>query len=190
MGNKVLLVDDNKDSRESIKIILTSSDKNYKIIDTKNGDEGFDAALKNMPDIILLDNCKPAGEGLKTLKKIRKEESTKDIPVILITSFDSQKNLGDAISSGVTDCINIPIKNAELLLRVEKNMEVRELLKNAQKSLEKFQAEVDELEKRAMIPHSLQNSFILINTNGELEWANDGFRNLHGYKLEEFKDRH
>ncbi len=189
MGSKVLVIDDNKDSRESIKKILLSADKNYKIINAANVNDGFEAVLKNMPDLVLLDNCKPPGEGLKTLKKIRKEETTKDIPVILITAPDNQNAPGDAFKAGASDYVGSPVQNAELILRVSKALEVREALNNAKKSLEQFQAEKDELEKRAMIPHSLQNSFILINTNGELEWANDGFRNLHGYKLEEFKDR-
>ena len=189
MAYKVLVVDDNKDSRESIKHALMSSDNKYKVIAAAKGDEGFKAALKNIPDIIILDNCEPAGEGLKTLKKVREETSTREIPVILITSFNNPKDMDDAFKAGVSDCIAMPIQNTELSLRIEKALEVRESLNNVRKTLEKYQTERDELEKRAMIPHSLQNSFILINTNGELEWANEGFKNLHGYKLEEFKDR-
>jgi PAS domain S-box-containing protein len=189
MGYKVLVVDDSKEDRESIKNILVSSDKSYKIIVAPNGSGGFDAVLKNKPDVVLLGNSKPAGEAIKTLRKMRGEEATREIPVILITSPENQKTLGDAFKAGASDYISSPVHNIELLLRVSKTLEVRESLDNSRKALEKYESEREELEKRAMIPHSLQNSFILINTNGELEWANDGFRNLHGYSLNEFKDR-
>ena len=176
MGHKVLVVDGNKDNRELVKKILVSSDENYKILTAENGKEGYEAAVKNLPDIILLDSGTPQNEGLKTLKMIHADTPTKDIPVIVITSFDKPKNLEDAYKLGAADCVNKPLQDFEPM-------------KSTKELLNQYQTEMEELEKRALIPHSMQNSFILINTNGELEWANDGFGNLHGYKLEEFKDR-
>ncbi len=189
MGYKVLVIDDNKDNRDLVKNILISSDKNYKILTAANNKEGYEAAVNNLPDIILLDNSMPGNGGLKTLELIRAKTTTKDIPVILITSFDKPENLKDIFKMGHVDCITKPINNFELLLRVKKTLDFKESIKSTNELLNKYQTEKEEMEKRAMIPHSLQNSFILINTNGELEWANDGFRNLHGYKLDEFKDR-
>jgi PAS domain S-box-containing protein len=189
MRYKVLVIDDNKDNRELIKNLLVSSDKSYKILDVANSKEGFEAAVKNLPDIILLDNSLPDNKGLKTLKMIRTDNSTKDIPVILITFLDKPEILESVFKMDSVDCIAKPIKNFELLLRVRKTLDFKESIDSTRELITRYQTEMENLEKRAMIPHSLQNSFILINTNGELEWANDGFRNLHGYKLEEFKDR-
>jgi PAS domain S-box-containing protein len=189
MGYKVLVIDNIKDNRDSVKNLLISSDKNYKILTAANNKEGYEAAVKNLPDIILLDNSTPGNDGLKTLELIRAETKTKDIPVILLTSFNKPENLKDIFKMGAVDCVTKPINDFELLLRIKKTLDFNVSVKNAKELLNKYQAEKEELEKRAMIPHSLQNSFILINTNGELEWANDGFRNLHGYKLDEFKDR-
>jgi PAS domain S-box-containing protein len=189
MGYKVLIIDDNKDNRDLVSNILISSDKNYKILTAANNKEGYEAAVKNLPDIILLDNSMPGNDGLKTLELIRAETKTKDIPVILVTSFDKPENLKDIFKMGFVDCVTKPVNNFELLLRVRKTLDFNQSIKNTKELLNRYLAEKEELEKRAMIPHSLQNSFILINTNGELEWANDGFRNLHGYKLDEFKDR-
>jgi PAS domain S-box-containing protein len=189
MGYKVLVIDDSEDNRDLVKNLLISSDKNYKILTAANNKEGYEAAVKNLPDIILLDNSMPGNDGLKTLELIRAETKTKDIPVILVTSFDKPENLKDIFKMGFVDCVTKPVNNFELLLRVRKTLDFNQSIKNTKELLNRYLAEKEELEKRAMIPHSLQNSFILINTNGELEWANDGFRNLHGYKLDEFKDR-
>lgn len=189
MGYKVLVIDDNKDNRDLVRNILISSDKNYKILTAPNSREGYEAAFKNLPDIILLDNSIPGNDGLKTLKMIRQKPETKEIPVILITQFDKPEILKDILKLNSVDCIAKPVNNFELLLRVRKMLDLKESIKSSKDLLSQYQNEMEELEKRALIPHSLQNSFILINTNGELEWANDGFRNLHGYKLEEFKDR-
>ncbi len=183
------MIDDNKDNRELIKNLLISSDKNYKILAAENNKEGCEAVVKNLPDIILLDNSLPGNKGLKTLKMIRENTSAKDIPVILITSLDKPGILEDAFKMASVDCITKPVKNIELLLRVRKTLDFKESIDSTRELISRYQTEMENLEKRAMIPHSLQNSFILINTNGELEWANDGFRNLHGYKLAEFKER-
>ncbi|UCH13566.1 MAG: response regulator [Bacteroidales bacterium] len=189
MGYKVLVVDGNKDNRELVRKILVSSDENYKILTAANGKEGYEAAVKNLPDLIVLDSGTTQNEGLKTLELINSEEATKDIPVVFITPIDKPKNLENAYKHGAADCVNKPPKEFELLLRIRKILDFKESMKSAKELLDQYQEEKEELEKRALIPHSMQNSFILINTNGELEWANDGFRNLHGYKLEEFKER-
>ncbi len=189
MGHKVLVVDGNKDNRELVRKILVSSDENYKILTAANGREGYEAAIKNLPDIIVLDSGTTQNEGMKTLEKINSEQTTKDIPVILMISFDKPKNLENAYKLGAADCVNKPVQEFELLLRIRKILDFKECIKSTKDLLNQHQEEKEELERRALIPHSMQNSFILINTNGELEWANEGFRNLHGYKLEEFKER-
>jgi PAS domain S-box-containing protein len=189
MGYKVLIIDDNKDNRDLVSNILISSDKNYKILTAANSKEGYESAVKNLPDIILLDNSMPGNGGLKTLEMIREKPEIKEIPVILITPFNKPEILKDVFKLESVDCVTKPVNNFELLLRIRKTLDFKESVKSTKDLLNQYQTEMEELEKRALIPHSLQNSFILINTNGELEWANDGFRNLHGYKLDEFKER-
>ena len=154
MGYKVLVVDGNKDSRELVKKMLVSSDENYKILTAANSNEGYEAAVKNLPDIILLDNGTPQNEGLKTLDMIHSETSTKDIPVILITSFDKPKNLENAYKLGAADCINKPVQNFELLLRVRKILDFKESVKSTKELLNQHQEEKEELEKQQLLRFS------------------------------------
>ena len=189
MGYKILVVDDNATNRDLLKKVLLSKSKEYKFFDASNGKEAFDVAVSKLPDLILMDIRMPEVDGLESLKMLHEESSTVDIPVIVITAYDSIENLEESFKLGAVDYLKKPIKNEELFSRVDKALSNRGEMIKAMEEIAHQQAEKEDLEKQALITSAMQNSFILISTNGELEWANEGFKNLHGYSLEEFKEK-
>ena len=81
---KVLIVDDEPD----IVILLKSrfESNGFKTIGVSNGKEAIDKALQEKPDIILLDLLMPVMDGYEAMRHLRKNEKTRDIPIILFTA--------------------------------------------------------------------------------------------------------
>lgn len=126
MANKILIVDDDADLVETMRTILEND--GYNVVSASDGSEGFDVALKEHPDVILLDvMMAEKDEGFKTAYKFRNEASLKNVPIIMITSvsketgfhFDKEKD-GDLLP--VDDFVEKPIKPDQLLDLVRKNL--------------------------------------------------------------------
>jgi GAF domain-containing protein/DNA-binding response OmpR family regulator len=83
---KLLIVDDDRDIIELLKEML--SDERYEMLAAYDGEEGFNVAHSEGPDVILLDLMMPGTSGFDMLKKLRAQDKTADIPVIVLTAID------------------------------------------------------------------------------------------------------
>jgi len=86
-SKKILLVDDEADFLEMIKIRLQASD--YDVVVARSGKEALLKIKSEKPDAVLLDILMPGLDGLTTLKKIRRQN--KDLPVFIITAFSTEE---------------------------------------------------------------------------------------------------
>lgn len=93
---KVLLIEDEKEVADLYKLKLSLD--GYEVITAENGEEGFEKAFKISPEIIFLDIKMPKMDGFEVLRKLRSEEKTKHIPVLILSNFDEQ----DLIERGLT----------------------------------------------------------------------------------------
>ena len=187
MSYKVLVVDDNEANRELINGILRTSEEKFEVIMAENGREGYNLAVKEQPHVIFMDMKMPELDGVGAMKLLQENEITKKIPVIVVTAFNTPDNLEMAFKAGAFDYITKPISIGELKSRVSKAITVVESFRQAQEKIDKVEGEKLELEKIAMVSESTPFAFLIVKTNGELEWANEGFEKVHGYKLEEYK---
>lgn len=187
MSHKVLIVDDIKTNRELINSILQSSDSEFKTFMACDGQECYEKAISELPDIILLDLRMPKIEGTEVIKMLKKNEATKDIPVLILTAFNSPESVKESFDIGAFDYITKPIVPNELLSRIKKALGINEQIKQAQNKIAEIETEIIEYGNLALVTGHSQNSFIVIKTEGEMEWANEGFNKLRGYKLDEFK---
>jgi len=115
---KILVVDD--DSNVGLLVSALFKKFNYEIISIPNGKELLDFLSSNKPDLILLDLKLPDINGLELCKKIRENQSSNDIPIIIlsgISELDAKINL---IESGADDFINKPFDVRELRARVNR----------------------------------------------------------------------
>jgi len=87
MADTVLVVDDESTIRDLLNIFLPT--KGLKVILAANGEEALELAKKNIPKIILLDIKMPGIDGMETCRRLRAEEQTRYIPVIMVTAFGS-----------------------------------------------------------------------------------------------------
>jgi len=110
---KILVVDDELEVVELLKKYLER--RGYQVITAGDGLQGFKYACEQKPDLILLDIVMPGADGMTVLKKLRAEESTRKIPVIMITTKRWTDSIFEAEGDGATDYIMKPFEFEELL---------------------------------------------------------------------------
>lgn len=127
IGRKImLLVDDNPDVRYFIKSHFVS---NYQVLEAENGLEGWNIALKTIPDIIISDVMMPDMDGFEFCRKIRKDERTSHIPIILVTALGSREHEIEGLSHGADDYITKPFDLVILQTKIENILQVRQSLR-------------------------------------------------------------
>ncbi len=102
LNKKVLIVEDETPLRNAVSDIL--SFEGFDVFQAKNGQEGLDLALKEHPDIILLDLMMPIMDGLTMLEKLRvDQEYGKNAAVILLTNINDPEKVAMATEAGSYD---------------------------------------------------------------------------------------
>ena len=117
MGKKVLVVDDEVHIVHVVAIKLRNN--GYEVISADNGEEAYELACREKPDIIVTDYQMPVMTGLKLVEKLRQYEETQDIPVIMLTarSFAIPKEQQEELR--ISDCLSKPFSPKELLGNIE-----------------------------------------------------------------------
>jgi signal transduction histidine kinase/DNA-binding response OmpR family regulator/streptogramin lyase len=122
----MLIVEDNPDVRYFIR---SNFDSVYKIYEAKNGQEGWDLAIKVIPDVIISDILMPDVDGYEFCKRIKKDERTSHIPVLLLTALHSKEHEIEGLSCGADDYITKPFDISILQTKVENMLQARRSLK-------------------------------------------------------------
>jgi twitching motility two-component system response regulator PilH len=119
-GKRILLVDDDDDFRAATKKILESG--GYEVVEATGGEDGFAKAKSERPDLAVIDIIMESfSEGFNLIKRLSDDESTKEIPRIILTSLGIQQET-DMISPeelGTRFIIQKPVKTDEFLTMVE-----------------------------------------------------------------------
>jgi len=109
----VLIIEDNEDNMYMIKFILENN--NIKVIMAETGMDGYEKAIKEKPDLILMDIQLPDLNGLEVTKKIRQSSIAKSIPILAISSYAMTGDKKKALTAGCTGYIEKPI-NPETII--------------------------------------------------------------------------
>ena len=113
---RILLVDDSNTILMMEKFILNNGP--YDLITANNGEEAVKKAAEHQPDLILLDVIMPKMGGFEACRLIRNGESTRNIPIIMVTTRGEAANVEAGWANGCTDYVTKPINSAELLAKV------------------------------------------------------------------------
>jgi DNA-binding response OmpR family regulator len=95
---KVLIVDDERDLREALGAMVEA--EGFEVLSAKDGAEGLETALKEKPDLILLDIVMPKMDGFEVLDKLREDEWGKKVQVIFLTVLEDMESVSRAIAQG------------------------------------------------------------------------------------------
>jgi len=117
----ILVVEDEDPLRMVLKDVLTV--EGYGILEAKNGIEGLDMALREHPDLILLDILMPKMDGLEMLKKLREDEWGKQAPVIVLTNLSDNEDIARAVEEDVFEYfVKTDIKINEVIARIREKI--------------------------------------------------------------------
>jgi len=115
MALKVLVVDDSKIMRNTMKSVFAQMKVACEFIEADDGTDALLQLTQEPIELVLLDWNMPKLSGLDFLKKVRTVEKFKTLPIIMVTSKTARANVIEAIQNGATDYITKPI-NVELFI--------------------------------------------------------------------------
>jgi len=123
---RVLVVDDEIHIVHVVAIKLRNN--GYEVISADNGAEAYDLALKDKPDMIVTDFQMPIMSGMELIEKLRQNDATKNIPVIMLTarSFAVPQEQQDELH--ISACLSKPFSPKELLGQIEDILYQKELV--------------------------------------------------------------
>jgi parallel beta-helix repeat protein len=156
----LLLVEDNSDLRNYIKNNLKND---YRIIEAGDGEDGWDKSVEQIPDLIVSDVMMPRMDGFKLCEKLKKDERTSHIPIILLTAKAAKQDKLEGYEIGADDYITKPFEPDELRARIKNLIEQRKRLHeyfHRKGIFEVSQANITPVDKKF-----LQKAFEIINQN-------------------------
>ena len=117
---KILVVEDNEKNMYLISFILKK--KGYEVIEATTGEQGVELAIRDKPDLILMDLQLPGIDGLEATKRIRGSEADHEIPIIALTSHAMVGDRKKALAAGCTGYIEKPIDPETFMAEIEKHL--------------------------------------------------------------------
>lgn len=161
---KILLVDD---VPANLSVLTASLEPaGYEILAVPNGTTALKVAAKAQPSLILLDIMMPTIDGLETCRRLKQDESTRDIPVIFITARDETKSLVAGFQAGGVDYIIKPFHAEEVVSRVATHLQISRLTRELQKKNSELKAE---MERRSHAETALKNADEKLSVLSNLE---------------------
>jgi len=128
---RILVVEDNLDLQ---KFLYNEMSHTYNVMLAKNGKEGLQVVRQNLPDLILSDIMMPEMDGLEFCKRIKEDELTSHIPLILLTAKSGTEAQVSGFESGAEDYITKPF-NPDLL-----KMKIKNILQDRKQMAERFRS--------------------------------------------------
>jgi YesN/AraC family two-component response regulator len=120
-----LLVEDNEDVLTYLELCLQGK---YRIQKARNGLQGIQLAIEMIPDIILSDVMMPEKDGYEVVERLKKDERTSHIPIILLTAKAELESRLEGLERGADAYLSKPFEKKELEVRLRKLIEVRQKL--------------------------------------------------------------
>ena len=114
---RILIVDDSPDVRLALATIL--EDTGHEIVEAEDGDQVFDLAVAQNPDLVLLDVMMPRVNGFDALATLKADTRTNPIPVIMVTAKGRPEDMAMARSLGAVEYTTKPWADGDVELRVD-----------------------------------------------------------------------
>jgi len=114
---KILIVEDEVAIREMIKFAFINS--KYMLLEAEDAKKAQNVIAEHTPDLILLDWMLPGMSGIDLLKRLRKDDLTKSIPVIMLTARGNEADKVKGLDVGADDYVSKPFSPRELLARIK-----------------------------------------------------------------------
>lgn len=181
---RILLADDNADMREYVKRLLSGQ---YEVDAVSDGEAAWEKARQRRPDLILSDIMMPRLDGFGLLAAVRKEESLRNVPVILLSARAGEESRIEGLQSGADDYLVKPFSARELLARVRSHLAMAQIRQEATELDRKLRLETQLL---ASIVSSSDDAIVSKSLDGIITSWNHSAERLFGYSPEEAIGKH
>jgi len=170
----ILIVDDEEKNVKLMRAILAA--EGYHALPALGGQEALNVVSDAPPDLILLDIMMPGINGFEVCERLKGNEETRSIPIVMVTALKEKEHRLKAMELGADDFLTKPVDHVELLIRVKSLLRIKsyhdDLLENNEKLLMAYE-DLRDLEKMKeglihLIIHDLQNPLTAISANLEL----------------------
>ncbi|OGC05231.1 hypothetical protein A2276_04765 [candidate division WOR-1 bacterium RIFOXYA12_FULL_43_27] len=121
--SKLLLIDDEREFVEMLSVVLKRAGN--QMLEAFNGEDGIKIAKKEKPDVILLDINMPKMDGHEVALRLKNDEETKMIPIIIVTAKKDSETISRSFDLEVADYITKPFENSVLLEKIKKALSPR-----------------------------------------------------------------
>ena len=119
MIKKILIADDEPNNLQVLKQILSGR---YQLLFANNGEKAVEAAVKHLPDLVLLDIMMPVMNGYEACERLKAIPATKNIPVIFVTTMSEVEDEARGFDVGAVDYIQKPVSGPIVLRRIETHL--------------------------------------------------------------------
>ena len=117
MARRILVVEDEAPIREMLTFVLDQN--GYQAVEAEDYDEALELLVEPYPDLVLLDWMLAGGTGIQLAKKMKKDEITRQIPVIMLTARGEEEDKIRGLEAGADDYITKPFSPRELMARIK-----------------------------------------------------------------------
>jgi two-component system cell cycle response regulator DivK len=114
----VLVVEDHEDTREMLRTILEM--QNFAVLEAADGQAGFQLAVDEQPDLVLMDLTLPRVDGVEATKAIRNHAGISEVPIIFLSARAEPAGKTAAFAAGCNDYLTKPLKLDDVLLKVQR----------------------------------------------------------------------
>ena len=130
---KILIVDDDQ---ENLSVLADMLRVEFQPLTAMNGREGIVTAVREQPDLILLDVNMPEMDGFEVCKRLREQPGTRQIPIIMLTTASSLDSRVKGLDLGADDYITKPFQVRELVARIHARVRRHEADRKAETTME------------------------------------------------------
>ncbi|MEE9316419.1 MAG: response regulator [bacterium] len=113
---KILIVEDDPTTVQLIEFLLKKN--NFEVLIAYNGVEALQIAKKEKLDLILMDVMMPKMDGIEAIEKLKKDENTRDIPIIILSALGQEMDVMRGLQAGASSYIVKPFSPQELLAEI------------------------------------------------------------------------
>ncbi len=114
---QILIIEDEEDIRELVRYNLER--ENLAVTEAESGEAGLKSASQKKPDLILLDLMLPGKDGLQICRELKRNEATRDIPVVMMTAKGEESDIVTGLELGAEDYIVKPFSPKVMVARIK-----------------------------------------------------------------------
>ncbi len=155
---KILVVDDEPKNIRVLQIQLKAN--GYTVLTATSGQEALEQVKADVPDLILLDIMMPKMDGFEVCRRIRGDESTQFIPVVMVTALSDKEDRIKAIEVGADDFISKPFDSHEALARVRSLVRIKQYHDDLGQAYQELRAHNARLEEELQMAREVQDSLM------------------------------